>query len=179
MAQLSSRFCPNMLAAKDDEYHDAAKRAAKFAWPGFAFVFDPTLGDVGVCVMRVLTALLMVHHGIDKLENTEAFAIGVIQAYFPFLVFPYFFTYAAAATEITGSICLFLGIFARPASLALAGTMFFALAFHMMKFGAQRFPLNPEARGAYTYEPCLTFFGICLYFAFNGPGRFSVRPSGF
>ena len=103
----------------------------------------------------------------------------MIGEYFPFLVFPYFFTYAAAATEITGSICLGLGIFTRPASLALAGTMIFAFAFHMMKFGLQRFPFNPAARGAYTYEPCLTFFGVCTYFAFNGPGRFALRPHGF
>ena len=105
--------------------------------------------------------------------------LGVIAEYFPFLVFPYFFTYLAAAVEIVGSFCLAVGIFARPASLLLAGTMMNALAFHLMKFGPQRFPLNPESRGAYTYEPCLAFLGVTLYFAFAGPGKFAMRPHGF
>ena len=104
---------------------------------------------------------------------------GVIAEYFPFLVFPYFFTYLAAAVEIVGSFCLAVGIFARPAALLLAGTMMNALAFHLMKFGPQRFPLNPESRGAYTYEPCLAFLGVTLYFAFAGPGKFAMRPHGF
>ncbi|KAH8059557.1 oxidoreductase [Aureococcus anophagefferens] len=151
--------------------------------------------------------------GLDKLENTDGFAMGarrrpgqeekggvqtrprakgkkvarrgrtrppgVIAEYFPFLVFPYFFTYLAAAVEIVGSFCLAVGIFARPASLLLAGTMMNALAFHLMKFGPQRFPLNPESRGAYTYEPCLAFLGVTLYFAFAGPGKFAMRPHGF
>ena len=76
MAQLTSYFCPAGLASKEDEYHDAARRANTYAWPGFAFTYDPTLGEIGAAVLRVLTALLMVHHGIDKLENTEAFATG-------------------------------------------------------------------------------------------------------
>ena len=105
--------------------------------------------------------------------------LGVIAEYFPFLVFPYFFTYLAAAVEIVGSFCLAVGIFARPASLLLAGTMMNALAFHLMKFGPQRFPLNPESRGAYTYEPSLAFLGVTLYFAFAGPGKFAMRPHGF
>ena len=155
--------------------------------------------------------------GLDKLENTDGFAmgerprpdararkgkrwraedglalvrtrarvkkkpqyLGVIAEYFPFLVFPYFFTYLAAAVEIVGSFCLAVGIFARPAALLLAGTMMNALAFHLMKFGPQRFPLNPESRGAYTYEPCLAFLGVTLYFAFAGPGKFAMRPHGF
>lgn len=149
------------------------------AWPGLGIVYHPTLAEAGACVMRVITALLIVHHGLDKLENTDGFAMGVIAEYFPFLVFPYFFTYLAAAVEIVGSFCLAVGIFARPASLLLAGTMMNALAFHLMKFGPQRFPLNPESRGAYTYEPCLAFLGVTLYFAFAGPGKFAMRPHGF
>ena len=225
------------------------------AWPGLGIVYHPTLAEAGACVLRVITALLIVHQrcggvlrarapraskacalerararprraterasrprsGLDKLENTDGFAmgerprpdararkgkrwraedglalvrtrarvkkkpqyLGVIAEYFPFLVFPYFFTYLAAAVEIVGSFCLAVGIFARPASLLLAGTMMNALAFHLMKFGPQRFPLNPESRGAYTYEPCLAFLGVTLYFAFAGPGKFAMRPHGF
>ena len=54
-----------------------------------------------------------------------------------------------------------------------------ALYFHLMKFGLQSFPLNPDKGGAYTFEPCLAFFGVTTYFFFAGPGRFSLRPNGF
>ena len=225
------------------------------AWPGLGIVYHPTMAEASACVMRVITALLIVHqrcggvlraraprarqsvrartrarapaprdrtrlpsaqrprqageHGWlrdgrapgvrtracqrKKVASRRARARkekggapktrtrppGVIAEYFPFLVFPYFFTYLAAAVEIVGSFCLAIGIFARPASLLLAGTMMNALAFHLMKFGPQRFPLNPESRGAYTYEPCLAFLGVTLYFAFAGPGKFAMRPHGF
>ena len=226
------------------------------AWPGLGIVYHPTLAEAGACVMRVITALLIVHQRCGSVlrarapranerrarSNARARARaarssappvraaastswrtrmasrwararvrtrarerkqvarrrrararkekggapktrtrppGVIAEYFPFLVFPYFFTYLAAAVEIVGSFCLAVGIFARPASLLLAGTMMNALAFHLMKFGPQRFPLNPESRGAYTYEPCLAFLGVTLYFAFAGPGKFAMRPHGF
>ena len=54
-----------------------------------------------------------------------------------------------------------------------------AIAFHLMKFGLQRFPLNPPAGAAYTFEPSLSFLGVTVYLLFRGPGRFALRPSGY
>ncbi|KAH8067241.1 oxidoreductase [Aureococcus anophagefferens] len=51
-----------------------------------------------------------------------------------------------------------------------------ALAFHLMKFGPQRFPLNPESRGAYTYEPCLAFLGVTLRVRGAGQVRDAAPP---
>ena len=84
------------------------------AWPGLGIVYHPTLAEAGACVLRVITALLIVHQrcggvlrarapraskacalerararprraterasrprsGLDKLENTDGFAMG-------------------------------------------------------------------------------------------------------
>lgn len=148
--------------------------------PVLNFLKNPLCADVGMLLMRVLTALLIVHHGLDKLENTSAFANGVIAVYFPFLPGPpVFWTYLSAGFEIVGSFCITVGVLARPAAALLAATMVNAIAFHLMKFGPQSFPLNPAKGGAYTFEPSLAFFGVTTYIALAGPGRFAVRPHGF
>ena len=90
-----------------------------------------------------------------------------------------FWTYLSAGFEIVGSFCIAVGFFARPAAVLLAGTMVNAIAFHLMKFGLQSFPLNPPKGGAYTYEPSLAFLGVTMCLVFTGPGRFALRPNGF
>ena len=118
------------------------------------------VADVGMLTMRVVTALMLVHHGEDKLLNTEAFTTNIIAAYFSFLPGPpVFWTYLSAAFEILGSLCITIGVFTRPAALLVAGTMANAIVFHLMKFGLQNFPFNPEKGGAYTYEPSLLILG--------------------
>ena len=111
-------------------------------------------------------------------ENTTAFTNFVIVPYFPFLPGPpVFWTYLAAFFEIAGSLCITIGIVARPAALLLAGTMVNAIAFQLMKFGPQSFPLNPPKGGAYTFEPSLAFLAVTLCIALVGPGRFAVKPN--
>ena len=121
-----------------------------------------------------------VRHAIDKLQHVEGFSTNVIAAYFPFLPGPpAFWTYLSAAFEIVGSFCITAGIMARPAAALIAGTMVNAIAFHLMKFGAQHFPFNPDAGGAYTYEPSLSFLGVSAYLLVAGPGKLAMRPNGF
>ena len=151
-----------------------------FPHPLLDFLKDPKYGGLGLLVMRVVTALLIVHHGLDKLEHSTAFAEGVIAPYFPFLLGPpLFWTYLSAAFEVVGSFCIAVGLLARPAAALLAGTMANAMLFHLQKFGLQSFPLNPAKGGAYTFEPSLAFLGITIFLALAGPGRFAVRPNGF
>ena len=103
----------------------------------------------------------------------------MIAAYFPFLPGPpTFWTYLSAGFEIIGSFCITAGIMARPAAALIAGTMVNAIAFHLMKFGAQHFPFNPDAGGAYTYEPSLSFLGVSAYLLVAGPGKLAMRPNG-
>ena len=149
-------------------------------FPRLAFLRKPLYADLAMLLLRVVTASLIIHHGFDKLENTAGFTNNVIAIYFTFLPGPpVFWTYLSAAFEVIGSFCITVGLFARPAAALLAGTMVNAIAFHLMKFGAQSFPFNPPKGGAYTFEPSLAFLSVTTYILFAGPGRFAVRPNGF
>ena len=160
-------------ALLDAEKGKPAKRSHTF------FLEDPRYADLSL-LLRVITASLVVHHGLDKLEHVDGFSNNVIAVYFPLLPGPpVFWTYLSAAFELVGSFCVAVGLFTRLASALLAGTMVNAIAFHLMKFGLQRFPLNPPAGAAYTFEPSLSFLGVTVYLLFRGPGRFALRPSGY
>jgi len=158
----------------------------RFAWrPDFPeslrFLRKRVCTDAAMLLLRVVTASLIVHHGLEKLKDVPGFSNNVIAAYFPFLPGPpTFWTYLSAGFEIVGSFCITVGIFARPAAALLAGTMVNAILFHMMKFGLQGFPFGiPPKGGAYTFEPSLAFLSVTTYIVFAGPGRFACRSNGF
>ena len=149
-------------------------------WPKWSFLKNPMFADAGNLIVRVVTASLILHHGLDKLGNVQGFSQGVIATYFTFLPGPpVFWTYLSAAFELLGSLCLTIGLFTRPAAVLLAGTMANAILFHLMKFGLQNYPFNPAKGGAYTFEPSLSFIGVCAFVALAGPGRYAMRPNGF
>eukprot|EP00747_Dinoflagellata_sp_TGD_P161896 gnl/TRDRNA2_/TRDRNA2_178897_c0_seq1.p2 gnl/TRDRNA2_/TRDRNA2_178897_c0~~gnl/TRDRNA2_/TRDRNA2_178897_c0_seq1.p2 ORF type:complete len:170 (+),score=24.30 gnl/TRDRNA2_/TRDRNA2_178897_c0_seq1:73-582(+) len=144
------------------------------------FLDSPQLADLGALVMRVIVSSLILHHGLDKLQHSDAFTANIVEKHFAFLPGPaVMWTFISAYVEVVGCTCLLLGVFARVAALVLAPTMLFALSFHLRVFGAQNFPFDPATGGAYTFEPCLAFFGVMVYFALAGPGRFALRPHGF
>ena len=136
------------------------------------------LHDVGMLPLRIITASLMVHHGLDKLQHVEGFSNNVIAVYFPFLPGPpEFWTYLSASFEIGGSICLVLGLLVRPAACLLAGTMVNAVAFQLMKNGLQGWPFGlPPGGPAYTFEPALAFLAVSTHIAMKGPGQFALQP---
>ena len=145
--------------------------------PMVKYLKDGAFADLSMLFLRVVTASLMVHHGLDKLQHVEGFSTNVIAAYFPFLPGPpQFWTYLSASFEIGGSFCLVVGVFVRFAAVLLMGTMVNAMAFQFMKFGLQGWPFGlPPGGPAYTFEPSMAFFAVCAYIALAGPGRFGCR----
>ena len=137
----------------------------------------PVFIDLGMLLLRVVTASLMIHHGLDKLENPTGFADNVIAPYFPFLPGPpLFWTYLSAGFELGGSFCITIGLFVRPVAALLAGTMVNAIAFQLMKFGLQNYPFGQSSEGpAYTFEPSLAFLAVTARIATAGPGRFGLQ----
>ena len=137
----------------------------------------PILADLAMLVLRVVTASLIVHHGLQKTGDPNGFADGVIAAYFSFLPGPpLFWTYLAASFELGGSFCITVGLFVRPASALLAGTMVNAVAFQLMKVGLQNYPFGQAPSGpAYTFEPSLTFLAVCARLVTAGPGQFGLQ----
>jgi len=85
-------------------------------------------GELSILVLRVSFSLLMVHHGLEKLNDPGGFAEFVVGKYFSFLPGdPVIWTYMAAVTQIVCPIGLATGVLARLSSLGLLSTMVFAL----------------------------------------------------
>ena len=113
-------------------------------------------------ILRVFVGLLMIHNGFSKLADVEGFAEGVVT--FIGFPFPVFFTYCAAYIEIIGSVLFALGLFTRPAAIALFSTMLVAIYFHLKDTGLSIQP----------YETA-SLYALCfLFFLINGAGQFSL-----
>merc|ERR1719201_485718 len=131
--------------------------------------------DLAVTALRLGTCVLMVHHGIDKLEHVDGFSANVVAKFFGFLPGdPKLWTYAAAATQVGGAGLLGLGLFSRPTAAAMSGTMIAAVAFHLLNTGAEGFPLGVPPQHSYNFELASMYVLVLLYFTAAGAGRFSV-----
>jgi len=100
------------------------------------------LGELSIFVLRIGFCALMIHHGLEKLQDPQGFAEFVVGKYFPFLPGdPVIWTFGAAITQLVCPVGLALGIFARLSSLGLFSTMAFAVYFHLLDTGLEGFPL--------------------------------------
>ena len=78
------------------------------------------LGELSIFVLRIGFCALMIHHGLEKLQDPQGFAEFVVGKYFPFLPGdPVIWTFGAAITQLVCPLGLALGIFARLSSLGL------------------------------------------------------------
>lgn len=130
-------------------------------------VLQPTVSDqtglqIAWAVLRVVSGLLMVHNGLDKLADVQGFAEHVVA--FIGLPFPVFSTYCAAYAEIIGAILLALGFLTRVNALALLFTMLVAIFFHLKGDGFKIPPLETAS----LYATCY------LFLLMNGGGAFSI-----
>ena len=133
------------------------------------------LGELSIFILRIGFSLLMVHHGLEKLQDPQGFAEFVVGKYFPFLPGdPVFWTYGAAITQLVCPLGLALGVFARLSALGLFSTMAFALYFHMLDTGLEGFPLAVVEGHNYTFELSFIYGAISLYFLCAGPGRLAL-----
>merc|ERR1711871_625046 len=125
--------------------------------------------------MRLGTCALMIHHGLDKIQNVDGFSANVVAKFFGFLPGePQFWTYSAAATQVVGAGLLGLGLFSRPTAAAMSGTMIAAVAFHLLNTGGEAFPLGVPKAHSYNFELASMYVMTLLYFTVAGAGPFSV-----
>merc|ERR1712241_459484 len=95
--------------------------------------FGQGINDLCVLALRLGTCSLMIHHGIDKVQNVDGFSANVVAKFFGFLPGPpEFWTLSAAATQVAGSALLAAGILARPVALSMMATMLAAVTFHLL-----------------------------------------------
>merc|ERR1719327_1150043 len=111
------------------------------------------LTDVMILALRVGTCSLMVHHGLDKIQNVDGFSANVVEKFFGFLPGPAkFWTLSAAATQVAGAGLLGLGVLSRPVAASMSATMIVAVIFHLLNTGGEAFPLGVPKAHSYNFE---------------------------
>mmetsp|Transcript_7997 Transcript_7997/g.23860 ORF Transcript_7997/g.23860 Transcript_7997/m.23860 type:complete len:224 (+) Transcript_7997:139-810(+) len=132
-------------------------------------------GDVLFAALRVGTCALMIHHGIDKVQNVDGFSANVVAKFFGFLPGPApLWTLSAAATQIVGAAFLAVGLFSRPVAAAMAATMTVAVVFHLENTGPEGFPLAVVKQHSYNYELAAMYVLVLGYFSTKGAGPLSL-----
>lgn len=110
-----------------------------------------------LAVLRIITSLLFIAHGTQKLFNFPAAEWGG-NAQGLMLV--------AGLLEAIGGLAVLVGFFTRPVAFVLSGLM--AVAYFMAHAPSNFFPTNNGGDAAVLF--CFVF----LYLVFSGPGAWSV-----
>jgi len=136
--------------------------------------------DVMVTALRITTCALMIHHGIDKIDNVQGFSTNVVAKFFGFLPGdPSFWTLSAAATQVAGSGLLTIGFLSRPVAFSMSITMVTAVVFHLLNTGGEGFPLAVVPQHSYNYELAAMYVAVLTYFSVSGGGKYSVDEQVF
>ncbi|CAN5194551.1 DoxX family protein [soil metagenome] len=115
-----------------------------------------------LALMRIVTGLLFLAHGIQKYLGFPVVA--------PFgIVHPASLMGVAGIFEIVGGALIVIGLFTRPVAFILSGMM--AAAYFMMHFPKSPFPI---VNGG---EMAVMFCFVFLYISTVGPGRWSMDTS--
>ena len=107
--------------------------------------------------LRIMTALLFISHGTQKLFG---FPASQMDGSLPTMLL------VAALLEAVGGILVLVGLFTRPVAFILSGQMAVA---YFIAHGPKSF--FPALNGG---DAAILFCFIFLYLVFAGPGAFSV-----
>ena len=110
-------------------------------------------------LLRIITALLFMEHGLMKLFHFPAAQPGAPDPLPPLLM-------VAGVLEVFGGGLVLLGLFTRPVAFILSGLM---AAAYFMAHGSQGF--WPALNGG---ESAILFCFVFLYLVFQGPGEWSL-----
>ena len=113
-------------------------------------------------VARLAAGGLMIHNGLDKLNDVQGFADNVVT--YIGLPYPIFFTYCAAYIEVVSAVLIMLGLLTRANAVALLVTMSVAIFFHIKGNGLKVTPL----------ETASLYAALYAFFLVNGPGQWSI-----
>ncbi len=111
-------------------------------------------------ILRIVSALTFMAHGIQKLFNFPPGEHGPVENWFSFPMG------VAGMLETFGGALLLIGLFTRPVAFILSGMM--AVAYWTAHAPQSPFPVINQGDAAILF--CFTF----LYLFFAGPGPLSV-----
>lgn len=121
--------------------------------------------DLGQLVLRVLVGLLVLVHGISKLQGGIGPVLGAVaNAGLPSAV-----AYLVYVGEVLAPLLMIVGFWTRPAALVVAGNMLAAIA---LVHRGQVFQLNNAGGWAIELQAMYLFGALAV--ALLGAGRFSV-----
>ena len=180
---------PFAVALRAPLPHRIASHAPRISPPGMVTAKDVlkaepwTDSDAQIAVLRVVSAVLMVHHGSEGgfwpanvgSEAFEGFTNYVVKPYLSFLPGPATLWSALHDyVEYWGAVLLGLGLATRPAAGLLSVTMLGAVSFHLQATGLQGFPFGHVDNYSYDFEEPALYLAIFLVFLFNGAGKYSL-----
>ncbi|MGV8856561.1 MAG: DoxX family protein [Devosia sp.] len=108
-------------------------------------------------VLRIVTALLFIAHGTQKLFGFPVPAMGPTEG----------LMLVAGLLEVFGGLAVLVGFFSRPVAFVLSGMM--AVAYFLAHFPSSVFP---QANGG---DAAVLFCFVFLYLVFAGPGAWAVN----
>ena len=112
-----------------------------------------------LAILRVVTALLFIEHGTQKLFNFPPLPGGGLPP--PFSMF-----WIGAILELVGGLLILIGLFTRPVAFVMSGEM--AVAYWMVHAPAN---IYPAVNGG---DAAILFCFVFLLFVFTGPGAWSI-----
>ncbi|NKQ10577.1 DoxX family protein [Pseudomonas sp. SST3] len=121
--------------------------------------------DIGKLVLRVSVALLILLHGIAKLQNGIDGIAGMLGGY----GLPAFIAYGVYLGEVVGPILVIIGLFTRIGALLMVGNMLFAFGLAHLQ---ELFSLGQSGGWALELQGMFLFGSISI--ALLGAGRYSV-----
>lgn len=121
--------------------------------------------DTGLLILRIGLGVMMIMHGLPKLQGGPELWSGVGKAMSNIGInfIPTFWGFMAAVTETIGGLFLILGLFFRPSALLLAFTMVIAGLMHLASG-------DGISGASHAIELLFVFLGL----VFIGPGKHSV-----
>ncbi|MCQ2030702.1 DoxX family protein [Stutzerimonas zhaodongensis] len=121
--------------------------------------------DVGKLILRVSVALLMLLHGIAKLQGGVGGIAGMLAGY----GLPGFLAYGVYLGEVVGPILVIIGLFTRIGALLMVGNMLVAIALAHM---SELFTIGQMGGWALETQGLFLFGSVAI--ALLGAGRLSI-----
>lgn len=138
--------------------HPVASQGGKYMFGNEPLRPDSRLIAKALAVLRIVTALLFLQHGMTKILSFPVSSASDPAAWT--------LLWVAGWMELIGSLLLLVGLFTRPVAFVLAGEM--AIAYWMVHAPRGPFPMLNDGEGA------ILFCFIFLLFVATGPGTWSV-----
>ena len=127
---------------------------------------SPASADAGRLVLRLAVGVLILFHGVAKLQSGVDAIGGMLASH----GLPSAFAYAAYVGEVLAPVLLIVGLWTRPAALLVVVNMLVALALVHMGDLAK---IQPKT-GGWAVELQMMYLWGAAAIALLGAGRFSV-----